>query len=401
MREKQSKVQSLSEVRSPKSKVQSRVEFIVDDKPKRLWTLGLWTLDFLTAGAGIAFVTAALVFFRLQVNNTTVALALLLVVLVVAAVYGSRVAAFASVLGVLCFNYYFLPPIGTLTISDPQNWIALTAFLITAIVAGQLSSIARRRAKESERLYLQMQIAFEQASEAEALRQSEKLKSALLDAVSHDLRTPLTSIKAAVTTLIDNENRVFELDDEGKLEFLEIIDEETDRLNNFIGEMVEMARIEAGEGFKQITFSDVGNIISTAVRRAERLLAKNRIKVNLEKDLPLIRVDSRSIAEVIYTLLDNAAKYSLENSLIEIMARRIEADCIEFSIADEGIGIDKDLREKVFDKFFRGDKQKGGFGMGLAIAKGIVEAHKGKIYAAENENKRGAKFVFTIPIGDE
>src|SRR6185503_11253463 len=159
---------------------------------------------------GILIVTAVLRLLGNHINATTVALAMLLVVLFVATLWGARPAVFASLLGMLCFNFFFLPPLGTLTIAAPDNWVALAAFLVTAITAGQLSARVKRRAEEAEagrleieRLYEELQSAFERASHAEALRQSERLKSALLDAVTHDLRTPLTSIKASVTTLID------------------------------------------------------------------------------------------------------------------------------------------------------------------------------------------------------
>src|SRR5262249_14281567 len=143
----------------------------------------------------------------------------------------------ASILGMLSFNYFFLPPIYTLTIADPQNWIALAAFLVTAVTAGKLSALVKRRAEESEakrleieRLFNELQAAFERASQAEALRRSEQLKSALLDAVTHDLRTPLTSIKASVTTLLKERRTgpggglLVKLDEEGRQEMLEVID---------------------------------------------------------------------------------------------------------------------------------------------------------------------------------
>src|SRR5205085_5997520 len=145
-----------------------------------------------------------------HVNAATVSLALLLNVLFIATRWGSLPALFTSILAMLCFNFFFLPPFGTFTIAATDNWVALLAFLVTAITAGQLSARAKKRAEEAEtgrveieRLYAELRDAFERASHAEALRQSEKLKSALLDAVTHDLRTPLTSIKASITTLLD------------------------------------------------------------------------------------------------------------------------------------------------------------------------------------------------------
>src|SRR5262245_47879905 len=165
---------------------------------------------YIVAIIGIVAVTTLLRLAGAAINPTTVALAMLLVVLFVAAAWGARPAIAGSLLAVLCFNYFFLPPVGRLTIGNPDNWIALGAFLVTAITAGQLSARVRRRAEEAEagrletqRLYEELQSAFERASQAEALRQSERLKSALLDAVTHDLRTPLTSIKASVTTMLN------------------------------------------------------------------------------------------------------------------------------------------------------------------------------------------------------
>ena len=172
--------------------------------PSRRW------IGYIGALLGSAVVTISLGPFHEQINSTTVALAFLLVVLFVALFWGSRPALLASVVSAVCFNYFFLPPLYTLTIAHPQNWVALIVFFTTAIAVGQLSARAKQRAQEAElakseieSLYQQLQLAFKQASHAEALKQSEKLKSALLDAVTHYLRTPLASIKASITTLLD------------------------------------------------------------------------------------------------------------------------------------------------------------------------------------------------------
>ncbi len=318
-----------------------------------------------------------------------------------------------SLFAMLGFNYFFLPPVRTWTIAEPQNLVAWAAFTVTAVIAGELSAYAKRRAEEAnrgkleiERLYRELQEAFEKASEAEALRRSEKLKSALLDAVTHDLRTPLTSIKTSVSTLLNAEEK-FDLGKSGRREFYEIIDEETDRLNHFIEGMVELARIEAGELNLRRVWSEVEEIVQAALLRAEPLLENYRVKLFLEKDLPLVRVDSRAIAEVLYTLLENISKYVPENTEIEIGVKRAEKEMLEFFVSDEGAGISEDLREQIFNKFFRVSDVKKyenaphGTGLGLAIAKGIVEAHQGKIYVTDTPNGTGAKFVFTVPIGDE
>jgi two-component system sensor histidine kinase KdpD len=355
-------------------------------------------LPYAVAVLQIAILTAVLFTFENHSNPITVALIFLLSVLFLATAFGSQPALFASVLAMLCFNYFFLPPIGTFTISESENWIALFTFFIVAITAGQLSAKAKSRAEEAERLYRELQVAFEKASQAEALKQSEKLKSALLDAVTHDLRTPLTSIKASITMLIEEhaqDSIHLTLEREGRGELLEIINEETDRLNDFIQSMVELARIEAGEFHLRKSQADVEEIFSNALQRAESLTSKHKIKVKIEDDLPPLSVDSKAIAEVVYNLLDNAAKYSPQNSKIEIEAKRAD-DKIQFSVADEGRGIAETEREKVFQKFYRGDKTAKGFGMGLAIVRGIIEAHEGRIWI--EENGKGSKFVFDLPI---
>jgi two-component system sensor histidine kinase KdpD len=374
---------------------------------------------YLMAVLGIAAATWFMRLFRGHVNATTVALALLIVVLLVATRWGARPAIAASLLAILCFNFFFLPPVGTFTIADTDNWVALGAFLVTAVTAGQLSARARRRAEEAEarrreveRLYKELSEAFERASHAEALRQSERLKSSLLDAVTHDLRTPLTSIKASVTTLL-NELRgkgsgAQSLDHEGKREMLEVIDEETDRLNHFVESLVELARIEAGEMQLGRRWGAVDDIIMAALQRAEPLTRNHLIEVSVEQDLPLVRVDEHAVAEVIYSLVDNAAKYSAVGSRIRVAANRVGDAELQVSVDDEGSGIPVPLRARVFDKFFRvmperdaGVTRASGIGMGLAIARGIVEAHGGRIWIDDPKNGVGTRVALTLPVGDE
>jgi two-component system sensor histidine kinase KdpD len=355
-----------------------------------------------------------------HVNAATVSVALLLNVLFIATRWGSLPALVASIFAMLCFNFFFLPPFGTFTIAAPDNWIALAAFLITAVTAGQLSASAKRRAEEAEsgrreieRLYAELRDAFERASHAEALRQSEKLKSALLDAVTHDLRTPLTSIKASITTLLDEvRGRVdtgpVALDAESRVEMMEVIDEESDRLSRFISGLIELARIEAGELQLRRRWGAVDEIISTALSRAEPITRSHRVELEVENELPGVRVDERAVSAVVYTLIDNAAKYSSTGSTIRITARHSGDELIEMGVEDDGPGIPVDLRERVFDKFFRatrdGDvrnRQPTGTGMGLAIAKGIVEAHDGRIWIESGRNGKGTRVLFTLPIGDD
>ena len=376
---------------------------------------------YVVAALSVSATTLVLKIVGGHVNAATVSLALLLNVLFIATRWGSLPALLASILAMLCFNFFFLPPFGTFTIAATDNWVALLAFLVTAVTAGQLSARAKKRAEEAEfgkreieRLYAELRDAFERASHAEALRQSEKLKSALLDAVTHDLRTPLTSIKASITTLLDEvrgrmngEVNGGSLDAEAKVEMMEVIDEESDRLNRFISSLIELARIEAGELHLRRRWSAIDEIISAALVRAEPITRQHRVELDIEKELPGVRVDESAVSEVVYTLIDNAAKYSPKGSNIRITAQRAGDEQIQMTIEDEGQGIPPDLRERVFDKFFRatrdGDisKQPTGTGMGLAIAKGIVEAHEGRIGIDSGAGSKGTRVFFTLPIGDE
>jgi two-component system sensor histidine kinase KdpD len=376
---------------------------------------------YLVAVIGVAAVTGALKLFGEHVNSTTVALGLLLVVLFVAVGWGSRPAVLASLLGVVCINLFYLPPVGRLTIDDPDNWIALFAFLVTAVTAGQLWARAERRAEEAdagrreiERLYTELQDAFERASQAKALEQSERLKSALLDAVTHDLRTPLTSIKASITTLLEDlrpgvsDEETTALDAEGRREMMEVIDEETDRLNRFIEGLMELARIEAGEMHLRRRWGSIEEIVTRALERAAPLIRDHKIQLTLDDGLPAVRVDDRSVAEVIYTLVDNAAKYSPAGTIINVSAKATGDKTVQLCVEDEGPGIPVELRERVFDKFFRamrdgdsGTNQPPGTGMGLAIAKGIVEAHGGRIRIEGNPASPGSRVMVTLPVGDD
>lgn len=378
-------------------------------------------LGYSLAVFGVATITGALKLFGGHINPTTVALVFILAILFIATGWGSRPAIVASLLSVICFNFFYLPPVGTFSISDPHNWIALLAFLVTAITAGELSARAKRRAKEAdagrreiERLYKELQDSFERSSQAKALEQSERLKSALLDAVTHDLRTPLTSIKASITTLLNETDGVagtgpsITLDPDSRREMLEVINEESDRLDRFIGGLIELARIEAGEMHIRRHWGTVDEIIANSLSRAEPLTRRHHVKIEVENNLPVVRVDSRAVSEVVYTLVDNAAKYSPPDTTIRVEASRARDETVQIAVEDEGQGIAPALRERVFEKFFRATRdgdisthQPSGTGMGLAIAKGIVEAHDGSIFVEESANGHGTRVVFRLPVGDE
>ena len=475
------------------------------------------------SGRGIGFVVATILLISitfgysrlLQVNQTTVALSFLLSILAVSAVWGMVVAVFMSVCAMLLFNYYFLPPIGTFTIADPQNWVALAAFLTTSLVGSQLSARIRREAdaaharrREVERLYnfsqkllgegnviqlmnaipnhivdcfeagaaelfvpqkdkfyrsgygaaqidedmmktayvrdetssdpsqplhfvpvrlgvkpigsigisgavlsrqtldaigslvaiaMERARAVEQLGETEAERQGERLKSALLDSIAHDFRTPLTSIKAAVTDLLSADGR----NTQQKKELLTIINEECDRLNHLVEEAAEMAKLESGEFELHLQKVEVSALIEAALGHLRKALGERKIVINVEESLPSVRADLELAKDILIQLVDNANLYSKKETPITISAEG-NGDYVSISVADRGPGIDPFEQGLIFDKFYRGKDQRylvRGTGMGLPIAKAIVTAHRGSISVTSQLNS-GSVFTFTLPVAE-
>ncbi len=459
--------------------------------------------------AGIAFLYRHV----LLVNQTTVALTLLLAILAVSAVWGMVVSVFMSVVAMLVFNYEFLPPIGTFTIADPQNWVALGAFLVTSIMGSQLSARIRKEADEAhsrrreiERLYKfsqkllgegnviqlmnaipnyvvetfeagaaelflpqkekfyrsgygaahldeeKMKTAFlrdemtiesqqslyfvpvrfgvraigslgisgaslsrqtldavgslvaiaieraravEQLGLTEAERQGERLKSALLDSVAHDFRTPLTSMKAAVTSLLASGRVVVP---QGH-ELLTIINEECDRLNHLVEEAAEMARLEAGEIELHRAPTLIEEIIQGALALSKSSLGAREIQVRVAPDLPPVEADLERVQDILVKLIDNANQYSPKEQPIVITAEP-SGDYVTTSVADRGPGIDDLEQGMIFDKFYRGRDQRylvRGTGMGLPIAKALVTAHKGTL-GVTSQLGHGSVFSFSLPV---
>lgn len=354
-------------------------------------------LVYAAAAAVVAATTLVLFVFREMVGPGIAALCYLLAIVILAIAFESRVAFLASLLAAFALNFFFLPPFHTLVVSDPENWITLLVFLTVAITVGQLSARANQRTAEAERLYKELEAAFETASDVEAVKRSEKLKSALLDAVTHDLQTPLTSIKASVTMLIEDNIREQSkrlLDRAGQSELLEVIYEETDRLNNFVQSMVQLAQIESGQQQFHPAATVPEEIVVAVARMAKSVRSTHVLRSNIAPDLPKLFVDPRATAEAVFNLVQNAAKYSPAGSKIMIAAEA-SGEKIRFSVEDEGVGIPGDQREAVFERFYRSENSKSGLGMGLAIARGIIEGQGGKIWV--ESGTKGSKFVFELP----
>jgi len=463
----------------------------------------------------LAVVAGIIVFYRhvLHVNQTTVALSFLLAILAVSAVWGMAVSVFMSVVAMLSFNYFFLPPVGTFTVIDPQNWVALLAFLLTSITGSQLSSRIRKEAdeahqrrREMERLYRfsrqllgegnviqlmnaipdyivesfeagaaelflpqkdkfyrsgfgaahldeeKMKVAFlhdevnldaehaeyfvpvrlgvrpigslgisgaqlsrqsleavgtlvaiaieraravEQLGQTEAERRGERLKSALLDSITHDFRTPLTSMKASVSSLLSGSNS----DSAQTRELLTIIDEECDRLNHLVEEAGEMAKLEAGELTLDLAPVRVDEIIEAALAHCKSALAGRQVDLRLSPNLPMVRADLERAREALVQLIDNANLYSPTEQPITITAE-LTGDTVTTSVSDRGPGIDDFEQTMIFDKFYRGKDQRylvRGTGMGLPIAKAIIAAQQGNM-SVTSQLGHGSVFSFTLPV---
>ena len=369
-------------------------------------------LKYVAAAVTVAPIAIALRL--LSVSYAGIAAPLLLLdVVVVARLWGVGPGLVAAASGAGAYSYYFLPPAG-FGIDAAEDWIAFVTFIVTAVIAGELASRAERRAAEAqagrqeiERLYQELQGAFERASEAEAARRNEQLKAALLDALTHNLRTPLTSIKAAVTALIRSGSWSpgSELSSEGRRELLQVIDEESDRLNRFI-EGLSTPDGTAPMQPVHLRAIDVGSILRSGVNRAETVTRDHRVLVSEEAAMPAVSVDAASITEVIYILLDNASKYAPPGTTIAVRAARENERSVRITVSDEGPGIPESLRERVFEKFFRvpareaHDPHRGGVGLGLPIGRRLVEAHGGRIWIETAASGQGTAVVMTVPSAE-
>jgi two-component system sensor histidine kinase KdpD len=469
---------------------------------------------------------------RFGISN--VALVFLTAVLASAITYGLWPSLFACLASVLAFNFFFLPPLYTFTITDPENVVALFFFAVVAVIASNLTSrvraqavTARQRARATEALYLfsrklagsvtlddllwatayqialmlkvrvvlllpdgetvavragyppedvledadlaaaqwswehkqpagrgadtlpgakwlflplhtgrgavgvvgldsdragpiltpderrlfdaladQAALAIERINLAQDVdrarlaAETERLRSALLTSISHDLRTPLASILGSITSLISYRAS---LDDAAQLELMRTIQEEAERLNRFIANLLDMTRLESGAIQPHAEFVDLTDVVGSALQRAGKVLAHHRVEVSLSDDLPLLRLDPVLFEQALFNLLDNAAKYAAAGTEIRIEARR-EADQVVLQVLDEGAGIPSSDLERIFDKFYRVhavDRQRAGTGLGLAICRGFIEAMGGTVVAGNRKDRSGAVFTITMPIPGE
>ncbi|GAA0575992.1 sensor histidine kinase [Rhizomicrobium electricum] len=462
---------------------------------------------------------------------TNVGLVFLLAVLASAVQYGLWPSLVSCAVAVLAFNFFFLPPVHTFTIADPENIVVLVTFGIVAAIASNLTArvraqalVARERATVTESLYqfskklagvyalddllwaTSFQIAqmlkvrvvillpenglltvragyppedvldesevaaanwvwehatpagrgadslpganrlylpirtgrgaigvigldcdkpgpiltpdqrrlFDALADQAALAiervllavdieksrlaaETEKLRAALLTSISHDLRTPLSVILGAASSLKDLEGA---LDPASHRELITTIEEEGQRLNRFIANLLDMTRLESGALAPRLELTDIGDVAGSAAARANRILAGHKLTLVVEPDLPLVKLDPVLFEQVLFNVLDNAGKYAPEGTTVRLTVRR-DGGALRLEIADEGPGIPPADLERIFDKFYRvlaADRKRASTGLGLAIARGFVEAMGGTLTAANREDRSGAVFIITLPV---
>jgi two-component system sensor histidine kinase KdpD len=338
--------------------------------------------------ATLAGITAVLRFGLHLAHPTIAALAYLLVVLVAATVATLRVAVVTSVVAVLFLNYFFLPPLGTFVIAEPENWVALFVFLVVSVIASDLSTAARDRAAVAiERAQLS-----EERKAAELTRQSETLKSALLASLAHDLRTPLTAIRVAASNV-----QTSWLSEADRREQTEVILAEVARLNRLFHNILEMARIDAGAVAAEARWVHPSEIVDAARDQVGHSLGEHRLDVTMDSDA-LVNLDPRLTAAALSQLLQNAAQYAPAGSPIAVGAS-VSPEGLTLTVRDHGPGISAQDLPRLFERFYRGHeagKRAPGTGMGLSIARGMLEAEGGRI-RAENCPEGGARFTIEVP----
>ncbi len=255
-----------------------------------------------------------------------------------------------------------------------------------------LDALADQVAVAIERISLARGLA-----ETRVLAETERLRAALLTSISHDLRTPLASILGTVSSLRSYADKY---DANDRDELLATLESEAERLNRFVGNLLDMTRLESGAIDMRLDLIDVAEIVGAALERAGSVLVQHRIEVEIAAELPMLRLDAILFEQVLFNLLDNAAKYAPPGSRIDLRAHR-DNDLVAIEVIDEGPGIPSGDLERVFDKFFRvqaQDRRRAGTGLGLAICRGFVEAQGGRIEATNRQDCSGAVVTIRFPV---
>lgn len=346
--------------------------------------------------ASVIFATATGLMLTHFAPLPNVSMVFLLAVLFAAAGFGLRPALFASVLSFLSYNFFFIEPLYTFSVAQPQELLALFVLLAVAVLTSAIAGRARDQARTAmERARLAEEVtAFRTAAE------SERVRNTLLTSISHDFRTPLASILGAATSLIDYGGR---LPEPARWDLLMQVKDEAEHLDGMVRNLLAMTRVEAGALEVNRDWIDVRELFDRAVAVARRRGASQRFEVFVEPELPFLPGDANLLGQVLSNLIGNAIRYAGPSAHV-LIAANSEADQVLVSVTDDGPGVSPELLPRVFHKFVRASGTVGdageGSGLGLAIAKGIIEAHGGSIEARSPvEGGRGTRVLFRLPIG--
>ena len=323
-------------------------------------------------------------------------------ILLVSTVWGLGMGLVASLTSAVAFNFFQIPPLHRFTIADEENWVALAAFVIAAIVSSTVAGFARARAIEAERgreeaaramadlaaLARERDRMQAEAVEAEALRRSDELKTALMRSISHDLRTPLTSIIAAGSALGSGT-----LTAEERAELSEAIVDEGERLSRLVENLLDLSRLEAGKAEPHREPVDLAEVVDAALGG---VTDPGSVRLALDPDLPLVNADPAQLERAFANLLENAIRYG--NGRPVSVRSRLDGGYVVVRVVDQGPGIPEEERERIFEPFQRGGSAAGksGSGLGLAIAKGFLEANGGEV-SLESMPGQGTSFVVRLP----
>jgi len=353
----------------------------------------------LASGGAVAVITAIIFALKPYVPVLGLSVLYVLAVLPVAVVWGLPYAVAVSIASMLAFNFFFLPPVHTLTIADSSNWFALGVFVVTAAVVSELASRSRRRAEEAAAhaeaataLLEERERLAQEALEAEALRRADVIKTALLRAVSHDLRTPLMAISTSAGALA---RRDLSIDDADRAELLATILAASDRLEHLVANLLDLSRLQAGAAQPEPEVHELDDLV---VRALDELGADGRrVDVSLPDESVTVSVDAQQIQRVLVNVLENALKYSPPDEPVHVHVTGTQSEAI-VRVVDRGPGVATADRERIFEPFHRSSRSDAaGAGLGLAIARGFTEANGGRLWVESLEGQ-GAAFVLALPV---
>jgi two-component system sensor histidine kinase KdpD len=278
-------------------------------------------------------------------------------------------------------------PIGVIGIDDDR-----TGPLLTPDQRRLLDALVDQGALAIERVLL-----VEDMDRVKRTVESDRLRAALLTSISHDLKTPLASVLGAASTLRDLSPK---LSDAERSDLLSTVIDESERLNRFIANLLDMTKLESGAVVPNTARHDLSEIVGSALRRASKILVRHKVSLQLTADLPMLELDAVLFEQALFNLLDNAAKYAPRDTTVSILGLR-DRDSVTLQIMDEGEGIPPHDLDNVFDKFYRaqkGDHVRAGTGLGLAISRGFIEALRGTITASNRTDRSGAVLTIRLPV---